>query len=143
MLLKDLYNLKLMEYELQGLRERPDKLLAMLLLSERDKYEPLSVPEGIFYKKYQEEIDKKIVQVENDFKFTQEDIIKYVEETVVCDNYEHDRIWFVFCEGFGAMHWGLMYRKEKTPEEIYSEYFGETVLMENEEKPYVFCKKKN
>ena len=38
MTLLELYKLKLYEYKKTGLRERPWKLLAMLLLSEKDKY---------------------------------------------------------------------------------------------------------
>lgn len=123
MTLIELYNLKLNEYKETGVRERPWKLLAMLLLSEINKYEPARNSRGEFYKKYKDEIDKKIAKVERDFNFTYEDIVEYIERIVVCDNYEYQRIWFVFEDGFGALSWGLMYREEKTAEEIYSEYF--------------------
>lgn len=43
---------------------------------------------------------------------------------VSTDNYEQDKIWFVFCEGFGTMHWGLMYHRDWTPEQIYLACFG-------------------
>ena len=123
MTLIELYNLKLNEYKETGVRERPWKLLAMLLLSEKDKYEPLRNAQGEFYKKYKTQIDEKIKKVERDFNFVYDDIVKYIEETVVCDNYEEQRIWFVFAEGFGALNWGLLYQQEKTSEEIYSQYF--------------------
>lgn len=123
MTLLELYNLKLHEYKETGLKEKPSKLLAMLLLSEKDKYEPLRNSEGKFYEKYKEQINQKIKIVEQDFNLTYEDLIKYIEETVECNNYEEQKIWFGFAEGFGALHWGLLYQKEKTPEEIYSRYF--------------------
>lgn len=80
MTLIELYNLKLNEYKETGLRERPWKLLAMLLLSEKDKYEPLINSQEKFYKKYKKEIDKKISKVERDFNFTHEDIVEYIEK---------------------------------------------------------------
>jgi hypothetical protein len=146
MLLKELYDLKLIDYKLNGKKESPDKLLAMLLLPERDNYEPLMVSEGEFYKRYQVEIDKKIVQVENDFNFTKDEIIQIIEDKgIYCTEYEHDKIWFVFCEGFGSMHWGLMYHKDKMPEEIYSEYFDDEILLTSTElkfpKLHEACKK--
>lgn len=110
MTLRELYNLKLYEYRETGLRDKPEKLLAMLMLPEMNKYEALQVSEGEFYKKYQKEIDAKIAKVERDFNFTKE------------------KIWFVFCEGFGAMQWGIMYHKDATPEEIFSQYFEDDQL---------------
>lgn len=123
MTLLELYNLKLNEYKKTGVRERPWKLLAMLLLSEKDKFEPLRTSQGEFYKRYKEEIDKKISRVEKDFNFTHEDMVEYIEKMVVCDNFEEQKIWFVFEEGIGVLEWGLMYMKDKSAEEIYSEYY--------------------
>lgn len=52
-------------------------------------------------------------------------MIQIVESKgVLCEDYEHDKIWSVFAEGFGAMHWGLMYHREWSPEQVYVEYFG-------------------
>ncbi len=128
MTLLELYKLKLYEYEKTGLREKPWKLLAMLLLSEKDKYEPLEKSQGEFYKKYKTQIDLQIAKVEKDFNFTLEDIIEYIEKTVGCGNYEEDRIWFVFADGFGALDWGLKYKQSKTAEEIYAEYYDDDEL---------------
>lgn len=130
MTLRELYDLKLYEYRVTGLRDKPEKLLAMLMLPEKDNYEALKVSEGKFYAKYQKEIDAKIAKFENDFNFTKDNIINFIEETVICDEYERDKIWFVFCKGFGAMHWGIMYRKDATPEDIFSEYFDDSQLNE-------------
>jgi hypothetical protein len=140
MLLKQLYNLKLRDYKLNGKKEKPDKLLAMLLLTEKDKYEPLMVSEGKFYQYYKEEIDKKIAQVEKDFDLNEDEIKKLIEEKCIShDNYLYDKIWLVFFEGFGAMHWGLMYKKENTPEEIYAEYFDDVTDLNDD---YEINKKK-
>lgn len=123
MTLIELYNLKLNEYKQTGLRERPWKLLSMLLLSKKNEYEALKGSLGDFYKKYKEKIDKEIKKVETDFNFSKEDIVNFIEETVVCDDYEHQKIWFVFCQGFEVLDWALAHQQEKTPEEIYSEFF--------------------
>ena len=130
--LTELYNLKLEIYKETGIKEHPSKLLAMLLLPEMDKYEPLNSGEGLFYRIYKKEIDKKINKVENDFNITKAEIISYIEETIISEekNYNDDKIWFVFNEGFGAMHWGLMYRKNNTPEQTYIEYFDDIELLE-------------
>lgn len=129
MTLLELYKLKLYEYKKTGLRERPCKLLAMLLLSEKNKYEPLENSQGEFYKKYKTQIDIQIAKVERDFNFTFEDIVEYIEKTVVCDNYEEQRVWFVFADGFSALNWGLRYKEDKTAEEIYAEYYDNDDLI--------------
>ncbi len=129
MTLNELYKKRLLEYKETGKREKPDRLLAMLITPEKDNYEPLMVCEGEFYKAYKSEIDAKIAQVMEDFELTDEDIKEYIEEKgVSSDNFEHDKIWFVFCEGFGAMHWALMYHPDKTPEEIYADIFDSNDL---------------
>ena len=130
--LAELYKLKLLKYKINGEKESPDKLLAMLLLPEKDKYEPLMVSEGKFYSKYKNEIDLKIEKVINDFEITDDEIIKYIEDKdIICNDFEQDKIWYVFCEGFGAMHWSLMYYPEMTPEEVYEKFFDETLEKKN------------
>lgn len=124
----ELYNLKLLKYKINGEKERPAKLLAMLLLPEKDKYEPLMICEGEFYNKYKKEIDLKIKKVINDFEISKEEIIKYIEDKdIVCEDFEHDKVWYVFSEGFGAMHWSLMYHPEMCPEEVYEKVFSKTL----------------
>lgn len=124
--LNELYNLKLLDYQKNGIKEQPDKLLAMLLLPEKDNFEPLKTSEGKFYDSYKSEINEKIAKVINDFEITDEEIIKQIEDNgVSCNNFEHDKIWFVFCKGFGAIHWGIMYHPDKSPEEIYADVFGD------------------
>ena len=60
MTLKELYQLKIYEYKNYGYKERPHKLLAMLLLDNLDKFEPLNKSQGEFYKKYKKIIDEAI-----------------------------------------------------------------------------------
>lgn len=129
MTLEKLYNLKLYEYVETGLRDKPEKLLAMLLLPEKDCYKAMKKSEGEFYKKYRHKIDKKIAKVDKDFNFTKSDIINLIEEKgFLCDDYDNDKIWLVYAEGFGALHWGRMYRKNASPEEIFLECFDDNQL---------------
>lgn len=129
--LLDLYNLKLEEFKSTGFRDKPEKLLALLLLPNIRNYEPLMVCEGEFYEEYKLQIDEKISKVEKDFKITENDIIQYIEENgVCCDDFEQDKIWFVFCKGFGAMHWALMYHPKMKPEEVYETWFEEKIELQ-------------
>lgn len=132
MTLKELYQLKIYEYKNYGYKERPHKLLAMLLLDKLDKFEPLNKSQGEFYKKYKKIIDEAIKKVETDFNFTKKEMIEIIEETVICDNYKEDKVWYVFSDGFSVINWCLRCRKDKTPEEIYSEYYESDDL----KKPY-------
>lgn len=129
MTLKELYNFRLNDYKLNGFRERPEKLLAMLLLSEKDIFNYVVVPEIKFYEYYKEEIDKKIAQIESDFNYTREDIKKIIEEFVVYDDYESDKILFVYSRAFELIYWNFSYSEEKTSEEVYVEYFGKFELL--------------
>ncbi len=88
----DLYNLKLTEYHETGLREKPWKLLAMLLLNEKDHFEILNLDNDEFYQKYQTEINEKIAQVEKDFNFTYEYFVTYIEKNVKLNNYEYQKM---------------------------------------------------
>ncbi len=122
MTLIELYNLKLNEYKETGLREKPWKLLAMLLLSNKIIFiEDKNL--GEFYKKNKEHIDMRINKVEKDFNFVQEDIIGYIEKNVICKKYEEQKIWDLYAKGFEVLNWSLTYRPDKTPEEIYSGWF--------------------
>lgn len=118
----NLYNLKLNEYKETGLREKPWKLLAMLLLSNKTifvEYKNL----GDFYKNNKEHIDNYIKRVEKDFNFVQEDIIKYIEKSIICKNYDEQKIWNLYAKGFEVLNWSLTYRQDETAEKIYSEWF--------------------
>lgn len=125
--LQEIYDEYLRKYQETGVKPYPDKLLALLLLQEKDKYEPLKVCEGEFYKFYKKQIDEKIEKVINDFHITKEDIISFIEQKGICyreEEYENDKIWFVFAEGFGSMHWAIMYHPSHTPEKVYDECYG-------------------
>lgn len=134
MTVEGLYNLKLLDYRINGYRDQPDRLLALLILPEKDQYEPLMVCEGEFYKTYKDKIDQKIAKVEKDFEITHDDIVACVEaKGLCCENFDHDRIWYVYHEGFGSMHWAIMYHPELTAEEIYEECFDEPSKYKNSE----------
>lgn len=125
--LQERYDEYLEKHQETGLKPYPDKLLALLLLQEKENYEPLMVCEGEFYEHYQEEIDNKINKVIADFGITKEDIIHFIEQKGIYyreEKFEHDKLWFVFNEGFGAMHWTIMYHKEYSPEKAYYEYYN-------------------
>lgn len=128
MTLLELYELKLLKYNKTKERDNPSKLLAMLLLSEMDKYEPLDISQEKFYNTYKKDIDKQISKVEKDFNFTYEDIISYIEKLTIYNDYVKQSIWYVFADGFRVLHWALLYRKEEVPEEIYCEYFSDNEL---------------
>lgn len=120
--LKEIYNEYLIKYKNTGIKPYPDKLLALLLLQEKDNFEPLMTSEGNFYNVYKKEINEKIEQVISDFNLTKEDIIRFIEEKGLLyqeENYEHDKIWLVFASGFGVMHWSIMYHPSYTPEKAY------------------------
>lgn len=124
MSLQEIYNNYVTRFQTTGEKTYPDRLLALLLLPEKNNFEPLKVEEGKFYQRYQEEIDAKIEQVINDFHISKEDMIGYIEAKDIFyeeDNYEHNKIWIVFAEGFGLMHWSIMYHPELTPEQVYQE----------------------
>jgi hypothetical protein len=130
MKLMELYNLYLQKYQKTGLREKPDKLLAMLLLSEKDKYQGLTVGESAFYNTYQTEIDQQIAKVEKDFNITPKDINHYIKakELNSIDPY-YDKVWNVFAEGFGALHWSQMYYPNMSPMNAYIKYYGKNDIL--------------
>lgn len=134
MTLIEFYNEELENYHDTGERNHPSNLLALLLLDKKDEFEPLKVNEGEFYNAYKEEIDREIDKVTKDFNFSKEDFINYIEGNLGFydeKDYEEDKLWQVFGEGFGVLHWGLMYRPDCSGEEIYFDYFGDTRIKDN------------
>jgi len=124
MTLIELYNLKIDEYKKTGLREKPWKLLAMLLLSHKTIFiEHRNL--GEFYKNNKVYINQYIDKVEKDFNLVQEDIIEYIEKEkkVICKSYEKQRIWDLYVNGFEILNWSLTYKNDSTPEEIYSLWY--------------------
>ena len=78
--LQDTYNEYLEKHNQTGEKPYPDKLLALLLLQEKEKYDSENLVNWKFYQKYQSQIDEKINQVIDDFHLTKEDITKIIEE---------------------------------------------------------------
>jgi len=123
---KELYDYKLKKYKENGIRENLDRLLLLLMLNEKDKYEPFTCCSGEFYERYKEEINKNIAKIESDFDVTRELLEELIEEKgILIDDFECDKIWFVYPEGFGGLQWGIIYQKDKTPEELYVLNFEE------------------
>lgn len=123
---KELYDYKLKKYKEKGIRDNLDRLLLLLMLNEKDNYEPFTCNSGDFYERYKEEINKNITKVESDFDVTRELLEELIEEKgILIDDFESDKIWFVYPEGFGGLQWGIIYQKDKTPEELYVLNFEE------------------
>ena len=118
------YEEHLKEFNKTGNHPHPSELLALLLLPEKDKYRPIG-SNGEFYQYYKKQINEKIEQIVADFNLTKEEIINYIEKTGIAydeDNYQIHKIWFVFCYGFVALQWGIMYHPDWSPENIHKAY---------------------
>lgn len=104
----------------------PSELLALLLLPEKDNFQPVSGNSREFYEYYEEEIKEKIDQVIVDFAITKSEIVNYIEQTIGNQeqDYEKNRIWSVFAHGFVALQWGIMYHPEWSPERIHNALLG-------------------
>ena len=125
--LQEIYDEYLEKHRQTGVKTYPDKLLALLLLQEKNKYEPEHLVNGEFYIKYKKEKDEKIEKVITDFHLTKEDIINFIEQKGIYyeeENYEHDKIWFVFAEGFCAVISTKRWHPSYTNEKAYAEYYG-------------------
>ena len=121
-ILLEMYENYLLYFKKSGYHPHPANLLAMLILPEKEKYEPLRV---------------------KDFNISDEEIKLFIEtRDIITDSesFEHDLIWFVFSHGFGIMHGEMMYRPNQTDYEMYSAMdnksklykMNNSVLLENE-----------
>lgn len=122
-LLLELYDNALEQFRETGYHPHPANLLSLLLLAERDRFEPLKVCEGAFYEKYKSIIDCNIGKVINDFGISNDEIVAFIEMAGILtedDDFEDDKLWFVFSNGFSVMHGEMMYRPEQTPYEMHS-----------------------
>lgn len=120
-ILLEIYENALKEFKESAYHPHPANLLAMLLLAEKDKFEPLRCCEGVFYKKYKHIINDKIDKVISDFNMSNEEIEAFIEVNgASTGDFEFDKIWYVFAEGFGVMHGEMMYRPYETDYQMYS-----------------------
>lgn len=125
--LQEIYNDYLKKHQITGEKPYPDKLLALLLLQEKDTYRTITASSGKFYRDNKQRIDEKINQVINDFDLTKEDIISFIEQKGIYheeETYERNKVWIVFEKGFGTMHWSIMYHRNYTPEQVYNVCYG-------------------
>ena len=121
---KQIYDKYQEKYQNTKIKPYPDKLLLLLLLEEKEKYKDINKSNGVFYKYYQEKIDKKINQVITDFNLSKEDIITFIEKKGIFyreETYEHDKLWYVFGEAIGALAWAVAYRSNTPKTKIYYE----------------------
>lgn len=121
--LNELYAFYLSEYRVTGKHPQPNELLSLLLLPEKEKYSHTNCSIEEFYLYYKKEIDKKIARVMIDFNITKEEIIKYIEKTGICykeEEYEEDKIFAVFIEGFEVVYWTNKYHPKFTPERAHN-----------------------
>lgn len=133
---KDLYEAYKRYYEETGRKEHPAMLLALFLFSKEYNFDRMvGTIEGEFYEKHKKIIDEAIQQVENDFHFTMEDYARIIIKqfnTFDGSEYEQAKIWDCYSDGFGCVHWGLVYHNDENVEDIYSQYFvgRDAILLE-------------
>lgn len=123
--LEEQYKYYLNNFKNKGINPHPSELLALLLLPDKDKYLSLTGNIDDFYNYYQDEIDKKIIQVMNDFDLEEEDIMEYANVLDDKDNFDYKMT--VFANGFGVLQWGIMYHPDWSPERMhnaFSVYWG-------------------
>lgn len=130
--LEEQYKYYLNNFKNKGINPHPSELLALLLLPDKDKYLSLTGNVDDFYNYYQEEINKKIIQVMNDFDLEEEDIMEYANVFDDKDNFDYKMT--VFANGFIVLQWGIMYHSTWSPERIYeafSIYWGRKNIIDN------------
>lgn len=118
--LEELYKQYLINFKKNGIHPHPSELLALLLLPNKDKYLSLTGNIDDFYNYYQKEIDKKIIQVMNDFDLEEEDIMEYANIFEERDNFDYKKN--VFANGIIVLQWGIMYHSNWSPERIYEAF---------------------
>lgn len=132
----NLYKLYKRYYEETGKKEHPSMLLALLLLPKKQDFVcGFPCEEGKFYKENKSIIDKAIQQVEEDFHFTKADYAKLITAqngSFEENEYEENKIWFCYAEGFGCVHWWLMYHSSEHETTIYRECFqNQSLILKN------------
>ena len=123
--LDEQYKLYLNNFKKDRVHPHPSKLLALLLLPDKDKYLSLTGNLEEFYDYYYDEINNKINQIMNDFDLEDEDIMEYAYILDIEDNIDYKKQ--VFANGVIALLWGIMFCQNLSPEETYdvfcSRYF--------------------
>lgn len=106
-------------YNETALKPRLDEMLLILLLEERDCFEPLKVTLRDFYRFYQRIINEKIAKIKTDFNLTEEDIVEQKKQKEI---QEKDEYFFIE-DILEIIH---NYTKDSsyvTPIEIYYQYY--------------------
>ena len=115
--LDELYKQYLNNFKENRIHPHPSNLLALLLLPDKDQYLSLTGSLEDFYNYYFEEIDKKIIQVMNDFDLDEEDIMEYAYILGNDNNIDYKKQ--VFSNGVITLLWGIMFYQNLSSEEIY------------------------
>lgn len=124
MTFRELYCYKLYEYMNYNVREKLDKLLAILLLSDVHFYEKDKVSIKDFYRRNKTNIDKRISQIEKDYSITDKDYTAYyIENDKAMDIYDikNSKVWIVYKAGIEALYISVM--TDKKPIDTYKELF--------------------
>ena len=131
--LDELYKQYLNYFKENRIHPHPSNLLALLLLPDKDQYLSLTGNLEDFYNYYFEEIDKKIIQVMNDFDLDEEDIMEYAYILGNDNNIDYKKQ--VFSNGVITLLWGIMFYQDLSSEEIYclscSRYLKDNYIEKN------------
>lgn len=118
--LKDIYIDNLRMYNETGLKPWLDEMLLILLLEEKDYFEPLKLTVIDFYKFYYRVINEKIMKIKKDFNLTEENIIEQKKLKGFSDD---EDIFFFIEEVIGIIHSYIKDTSKVTPLEVYYQYF--------------------
>lgn len=127
--LKEQYNQYKKEYEETGKYPHPSKLLALLLLQERDKYKASIWDSVEFYEHHKDLINKKIDKVIKDFSITNVELYNYVKDLSLSfdknlssnEFYEACKYW-TFVSGWSALLNSIMYDDYLSPEASFNKF---------------------
>ena len=137
MKLIDVYNAYKEEFKKTGSHPHPAELLALLMLSDKEKY---CISKFNFYLENKRNINMKIDKVIEDFNISKEEIIDMLSNgnDAVADVIRSDYTLYktlkyeiVFYVGYKIVEWGNKYFESATPEEVYSNfkyYYGDDFL---------------
>ena len=150
MKLIDVYNAYKEEFKKTGNRPHPAKLLALLMLYDKEKYR---ISNFNFYLDNKRNIDIKIDKVIEDFNISKEEIIDMLSggndevANVIRSDYTLYKILkyaILFYSGYKIVEWGNRYFESATPEEVYLNfkyYYGDDFLPTNKIKGVPILKK--
>ena len=124
--LQERYNFYKNKFNKTGKHPELDELLTLLLLQEKDKFNPVSLDIKEFYTHHKDIIDEKIAQVITDFNVTEREILTstaiYAHKPTGEIDYEETKIWYVFADGIGIVQYASIHKPDWSPERIYNSF---------------------